>query len=327
MPKVDLFKGASTVNKPYEDPRAAAINDFMNLLLQDNNEFKAESAFHQLVCYIQKHDRILYSHISNVIYKCYDEHTAEDAERIIASLSSNMDKLLAYSPTPQYSKKYASKSKNPQSKTAIKDARKAIVKIWDHINLAQQQYSVLKQSDEEYQQKFKSLIEPYKTQMTQDMNSQLLTMVSIFTALAFLVFGGISSLDNIFSTQGIPLLKLMCVGSVWGLCILNLIFVFLFCISKMTNLSFKSTNDPNANIFQKYPVIWWTDLMLLSILALCSWAYYVRKNNFDGWLNELFENYRPLVVIAGTLIIVWMICKSVKWLTTKTSYHPQNSNK
>ena len=327
MPKVNLFKGTDTAQKPYGNPRAEAIKNFMNLLLQDNNDFEAELAFQELLSYIQQHDRILYSHISNVIYKCYDDNTAEDAERIIASLSSNMDSLLAYPTTPRYSEKYKGDLRDPRKRESIEDARKAIVKIWDHINLAQQQYSVLKQSDEEYKQKFESLIYRYKEEMTKDMNSQLLTMVSIFTALAFLVFGGISSLDNIFSTQGIPLLKLMCVGIVWGLCILNLIFVFLFCIGKMTNLNFRSTDDPNANVFQKYPVIWWTDLMLLSILVLCSWAYYVRKNDFDGWFNELFANYRSIVVIVGTLIIVFTIRQAVKWLAAKTAHSFQSSDK
>lgn len=115
-------------------------------------------------------------------------------------------------------------TKKTESIQHLEDTQKAVLKIWDHVNLAQQQYNALKQSDEEYKEKFEKLISTYKEDMTKDMSNQLLTMVSIFTALAFLVFGGISSLDNIFSVHGIPLLKLMCVGAVWGLCILNLIF-------------------------------------------------------------------------------------------------------
>lgn len=323
---IDVQKTTASLNIIPNDimqKKTEAIVAFFHLLHDD--KFEEEIVFSNLFDYIKKYDRILYAPISNEIYSCcQDRALLNGTDHIMGAITSNIDKLLVYVNSDECKNKAPS---DAVEKKHFEDTRKAVMKIWDHINLAQQQYAVLKQSDEEYQQKFEDSINPYKEEMTKDMNSQLLTMVSIFTALAFLVFGGISSLDNIFSTQGIPLLKLMCVSAVWGLCILNLIFVFLFCISKMTNLSFKSTNDPNANIFQKYPVIWWTDLILLSILALCSWAYHVRKNNFDGWLNELFENYRPLVVIAGTLIIVWMIWKSVKWLTTKTSYHPQNSNK
>ncbi len=63
--------------------------------------------------------------------------------------------------------------------------------------MAQTQYSGLKQTDEEYKRKFQNSITPFQKELMKDMNAQLLTMVSIFTALAFLVFGGISSLGSI----------------------------------------------------------------------------------------------------------------------------------
>mgnify|MGYP007007140284 CR=1 FL=1 len=34
--------------------------------------------------------------------------------------------------------------------------------------------------------------------LTKEMNMQLISLIAIFTALSFIVFGGISSLDNIF---------------------------------------------------------------------------------------------------------------------------------
>lgn len=306
--------------------KTKAIVAFLQHLYADKNTFDEEYVFEKLFDYIKEHDRILYTPISNEIYSCYkNRELTEETDRTIGTISSNMDKLLTYANSANCTQRIQSFSDETERKQ-FQDTQKAVLKIWDHINLAQQQYSVLKQSDEEYQQKFENLINPYKEEMTKDMNSQLLTMVSIFTALAFLVFGGISSLDNIFSTQGIPLLKLMCVGSVWGLCILNLIFVFLFCISKMTNLSFRSTDDPKADIFQKYPVIWWTDLMLLSILSLCSWAYYIRTNQFDSWFTEFFSCNRPAVFIIGTVIIVVGIRQSVKWLARKTTHTSQNPN-
>ena len=56
---------------------------------------------------------------------------------------------------------------------------------------------------------FDSSIEPFKAELEKEMSAQLLTMVSIFTALAFLVFGGINSLGNIFTNHQIPILKLI----------------------------------------------------------------------------------------------------------------------
>ena len=45
--------------------------------------------------------------------------------------------------------------------------------------------------------------------MSKEMNAQMITMVGIFTALAFLVFGSISSLDGIFEQNAIPLFKVI----------------------------------------------------------------------------------------------------------------------
>ena len=97
-------------------------------------------------------------------------------------------------------------------------------------------------------------------------------MVSIFTALAFLVFGGVSSLGSIFSNHELPLLKVIIIGCVWGLGLINLIFVFLFCIGKMTGIPFQSGRAPDANIFQKYPIVWWSDLIIIVILSGTLWT-------------------------------------------------------
>lgn len=151
------------------------------------------------------------------------------------------------------------------------------------------------------------------------MNAQLLTMVSIFTALAFLVFGSISSLGSIFSNLEIPLLKVIIVGCVWGLCILNLIFVFLFCVGKMTGLNFKSNLEPDANIIQKYPIVWWSDLIILTILAGSLWTYYIRKENIDSGFNIWCSKSPELamwggyVLILGIFIIILVIFMKQTW--------------
>lgn len=320
--KIDVNKRedalVQTTVKDVNQDKVNAIVKFFKLLLNDTEKFNEKAAFNELHSYIGKHDRILYAPISNEIYRCYDNHTPDEADVIMGMISTNMDKLVFYT----ISEAYESRRKQTRKEDSVKqleDTKKAILKIWDHINLAQQQYSVLKQSDDEYQQKFRKLISSYKEEMTKDMSNQLLTMVSIFTALAFLVFGGISSLDNIFSTQGIPLLKLMCIGTVWGLCILNLIFVFLFCVGKMTKLNFKSTDDPNASIFEKYPVVWWTDLILIIILVLCLWAYYIRTHSIDKWITDIFLLHPVGTFLGGSIIILLIIMEMCKWMIRKTS--------
>lgn len=321
-PKTNILKTTNSLNntgaKDTTQEKVTAVVSFFRLLQVDCSDFDEKGAFDCLKDYISKHGRILYAPISNEIYSCYDENSYEDAMRIMGTVISNVEKLVAYTESDALQTR-RNQTKKPESIQHLEDTQKAVLKIWDHINLAQQQYNALKQSDEEYKEKFEKLISTYKEDMTKDMNNQLLTMVSIFTALAFLVFGGISSLDNIFSVHGIPVLKLMCVGAIWGLCILNLIFVFLFCVGKMTKLNFRSTDDPDANIFQKYPVIWWTDLMLVSILLLSLWAYYIQQYEIADWLRwACLENQKTATLVGfGTIALI--IFGACIWLANKTS--------
>ena len=289
------------------------VNEVCQLLLTDSDKFEEKDACDKIIDYIHNHDRILYAPISNTIYACYNEHEAKEAEKMIGTMIANMQAVVDYTRSDEYVERKKTAGKKQK---AFDDTRKAVLKIWDHINLAQMQYSSLKQTDEEYKKKFNASIEPIKDNITKDLNAQLLTMVGIFTALAFLIFGGISSLDNIFANQEIPILKLMIVGSVWGLCILNLIFVFLFCVGKMTKLKFTSTDNPDATIFQKYPIVWWSNLVIVSIMILSMWGYYITKRNIHTWFDQICFKDPMWATIIGTgvilVVIIFITCKLIK---------------
>lgn len=279
------------------------MTEICDLLYTDSNQFDEKKTYDKIFQYIKNYDRLLYSQISNVVYALYNEHTPEKAMNDLGTMISNIDKIVAYTGTSEYKEK-KSQTVQLEYKKIFEDTEKTLIKIWDHVNLAQTQYSGLKQTDEEYVRKFNKSIEPFKENLIKDMNAQLLTMVSIFTALAFLVFGSISSIGNIFSNHEIPLLKIIIIGSVWGLCILNMIFVFLFCVGKMTGLNFKSSSEQNANIIQKYPIIWWSDLIIVTILAGSLWTYYVRKENIDSDFNVWCSSHPELAMWGGYILIL-----------------------
>lgn len=123
---------------------------FCDSLMLNAGEFDESKAFELLRGYILNHERILYTPISNKIYACYDEHP-EDADQLLENMISNAGLLVTFSNTPDIQKKLNGTSKKAKS---YKDTSKSLLKIWDHINLAKQQYSVLKQSDAEFQDKF-----------------------------------------------------------------------------------------------------------------------------------------------------------------------------
>lgn len=308
--KIDIKKttGNSAII-PEEKDIIEEMNDriqaFCNYLLVDNDKFDEEKAFDILLDYISKYDRILYSPISNTIYAYYNEHDENDATNKMGTISSNIIDIVAFSQGENISRRIevAAKSKQLRQVKNLKDTRKAILKIWDHINLAQQQYSVLKLSDEDYNKKIDKMFTPKIDELSKDLNSQLLTMIGIFTALAFLIFGGISSLDNIFSNANLPLLKIMIIGSIWGLSILNLVFVFLFCVGKMTKLNFASSNDDSATIFQKYPIVWWSNFIIVSTLLMSIWAYYLTRRDIHIWIDQMCVERPICVTIFGTIIL------------------------
>lgn len=294
------------------------ISGLCTALLTDNSKFEKEKIFDEILDYISTYDRILYAPISNTIYACYNDHDIEEGRRLIGTLNSNIIAVVNYSQGELIANKI--NTSKDEKKKKLTDTKKAILKIWDHINLAQQQYSALKQTDEEYRTKFDESIAPIKENIERDINSQLITLVGIFTALAFLIFGGISSLDNAFSHSELPLLKLMITGSIWGLCILNLIFVFLFCIGKMTNLNFTSTEDKDATIFQKYPIVWWCNFLVISIMFMSMWGYYITQKNIHTWFDTLCLNSPIWATIIGSGLILVVITITAYKLIKATKY-------
>lgn len=184
---------------------------------------------------------------------------------------------------------------------------------------------MLKQSDAEYDEKFQKRIASYKEEMSKEMNTQLITMVGIFTALAFLIFGSISSLDGIFENVSLPLFKVISIGLVWGLCVSNMIFVFLYCIGKMTKLNFKANQSSKASIFQRYPIVWWTNFLLMSLLILSAWGWFAQCTDIGLKFIE-FANLSPLpVFIAGTIIILVSIALGIYFFSKKTHFLKDDS--
>lgn len=301
--KITISKDAPDKKPGTEGPimteeMSGQISRICEFMVTDSSQFDAKKGFDMIQQYIEKYRRILYSQISNMIYALYDGHTPEEASNTLGTMVSNIEKMVAYTRTKDYHDELA-QIRHQADRKSYEDAQNALIKIWDHVNLAQTQYSGLKQTDEEYKRKFDASIEPFKNNLVQDMNAQLLTIVSIFTALAFLIFGGISSLGSIFSNHELPVLKIIIIGCVWGLCILNLVFVFLFCVGKMTNLNFRSSKETNSNIFQKYPIVWWSDLIILMLLAGSLWTYYIRLERMDSWFKEWCSRFPQLAMWGG----------------------------
>lgn len=291
------------------------IQLFLLKLEETNEKFDPEKAFDAIHEYITNYDRMFYSTISNFIYSRCEEKGEFD---IAGTLLSNLEALVRYSQDPRKLKIKQENLCGNQTKKNFDDAKKIILKIWDHVTLANHQYNILKQSDEEYDEKFKKRIAQYQEKISKEMSSQMLTMVSIFTALAFLIFGSISSLDGIFENKEIPLIKTISIGLVWGICILNMIFVFLYCTCRIINVSLKSTQYEKNTFFSNYPMVCWVNLILFSLLIVSLWIYFVQQNDLCDKLIKFTQIYSTHVFLSGSVLIVVLITATCCYLANKT---------
>ncbi len=316
------------------DAMTQKINEMCEKLIMSKNDFNATDFVEMLTAYMDEYDRILYSPISNCIYHCYITQSFDEAAQMVDNINENIIVVLGFVNSKEYQSKVDAEA-NEEKKKAMQDVKKSVLKIWDHANLADKQYQSLKQTDDEFRTKFderfnKEFLDSMtlvKENLTKEMSAQLITMVGIFTALAFLIFGGISSLDNLFTNQDLSIPRLMIIGSVWGLCILNLVFAFLFCVGKMTKLNFKSTEDKGASIFCKYPIVWWCDFAILMVLGASIWLYYLTTRDGLGWLDECCNSSPKLFAIVGSILLVIIFVVLAIVLSKLTRYRePENKD-
>ena len=230
----------------------------------------------------------------------------------------NLDAMIAHSEIISNEPKVTFMPNGNNNEMRRTNLREMLLKMREHILLANHQYNILKEISKENDEKAKKQIESYSNEMTKKMKAQMITMVSIFTALAFLIFGSLSSLDGLFKNLEIPLFKALSMGLIWGLCVLNMIFVFLYCIGRLTKLDFRKNGTQGKSVFQSYPVVWWTNFILVALLAITSWIWIIQGTVIG---NELlgFINSCPLgVFLAGWLIIFVGIWHGRKILDQKT---------
>ncbi|MBS6723681.1 MAG: hypothetical protein KH268_11940 [Clostridiales bacterium] len=304
MIPVDKTEGEISKEKRAKRKIEKMSEDMENIcvmLSQSSKLFDPKKSFELIKQYIDDHDRLLYADISNYIFQLRSEEA-------VSVFQTNLENVLEYVLSDEYTKKIEN-AKDRREKFKIEKPRKVVLKMYDHVNLAKRQYIELRESDEEYDEKFKRNIEPFKQEVTREMSNQLITLVGIFTAIAFVVFGGISSLDNFLGNgaKDIPILRLMILGVLWSLCMTNLIYVFLFCVGKITKLSIKSSDKQGDNLVKKYPIIFWSNYLLLSLLTILYWINFLYKRNLLKWFFEMADKKAVITSITGFVVILLLM--------------------
>lgn len=279
--RTDGQSGMESVEKTKE--MSDSTDELCEFLATKTTRFYSSEFVQKLSEHIEKHERLLYVEITNCISD-FDEGKR-------ATLQTNIEDVVSY----VYSKEYEENNEK---------IIKVVLKLWDHVNLVKRQLDLFTITDEHMPQVIENKMKEVSNNVSKKVMEQLISLIAIFTALSFLVFGGISSLDNIFiGAKDIPVLKLMIVGFIWCFCIMNLVFAFMFFVEKMTKLSIKSTDDINANLVQKYPLVFWSNFVVVFGLILSCWTYYIRRYGHSLKIDNFISKYPSVISISGFIII------------------------
>ena len=191
------------------DTLCKQIDEFCNMLSKPINEFEDDQVkidtFERIRNIRKDNKRIMYSQISSNIYVYSNECKDNEHNNEVSNMQENIKKVIDY----VYSSQYEQQVKyDKEEYKLLESSRLLLIKIMDHINLANCQYNQLKQTDEEFKKHFDERFnskfeESYEkssrdklNEFSKEMNAQLLTLVGIFTALAFMIFGSLTGLSK-----------------------------------------------------------------------------------------------------------------------------------
>lgn len=223
--------------------------NIFSLILNSPEDFDIKDWIKDFSKFAKEYKKLLYAKISSKIIACEDNG-------VIENLTNNISTVIeAIKP----------KEKGVTAEDSIilvdKDCYTLFLKFHDHCNLAMTQRSVYLKTENEFKEiasetkdDVRKSLEEATTEINKhvkaseqkindaekNITTQLITLVSIFTALSFVIFGGISVLDNLLqNVRALPVIKTLLIGDLWFICMANLFIIFTKLICVMTDRNFK----------------------------------------------------------------------------------------
>lgn len=327
-PKVSngpLFAGNESEQQEHL-PHSGAISEMENALWNLCDQLDHSTDVAEMNCavwadalkkyIVERDDRIYYSAISNYVFQMNEERFPD--------FLSNMDKVVGY----------AEKNLHRSEEQVDKDTYRTIIKFYDHINLAHQQQVTFSNKKEDLREDVKNevhkTLDPKVSEITKDMTSQLVGLISIFTALSFIVFGGISSLENmVTSLQGTlkdqqSVLPILILAMAWAFCMMNLLFGFMYFVIRITTLE-KPVDENAANVVQRYPVVFLCNYIILALLVLFSGMWFAEVNAVGKSVFEFFVDSKHSTWTFWIFVVLFIVFFGVlgwflwKWYGSKKS--------
>lgn len=235
-------------------------------------EFNIDDFEKLLDDYLTKYSRILYSSFTAYIYRL----KSEKKDKEIDNMSGNLVSIIS--------------SFNVEEK--IEDRQKILLKLYDHISLATRQASTMEVTKEKVDpyilkatETIKSQLEnlnqdmiAYKERMRADIEaqkdslmSQMIAIVAIFVGISFVMFGGMSLINDLFTHvdgQPVPLVELICLGCLIGIVMIVVMYCFIMFILSITRNKMLRAKK----IFFKIVLKTCTILGMVSCVMLIIWC-------------------------------------------------------
>lgn len=280
VPKFEKRNGIDIVKEDF--------NRLLNELCNPTKKFEIVSFLTKLSDYLSNNHRLLYSEFTNRIIS-YNERNDQKVGIIISNLENCIE--------------YSMNEKNNVSE----DIKKTLIKLWDHANLASNQYNYFMTTDDMFINKVKPIIDPAINELkmevkdakekleessneVKDIKSKLLSdiiaMISIFVGIAFVMFGGMTLLNNLFDFTGmerVPLTELLCIGSLMGIIVIAIIYSFVVFILKLTEKEINPKLLLNKGIYAT----------LIILVIICGYTFHTWKTNSNNDLQNSQE--KPIV--------------------------------
>ena len=304
VPVIDdpIFHGETYQNADASGWESTTIMDTKTVELcqalsvdKDAFEKSQKSWLDDLDKYAQEYKRLIYSQITSYVY-----NLAENDEKTYDIFAYNLRR------TYDSVAKTAVPEDSPDRENFLR-LRSYVTKFYDHVNLAYSQFTVLYMEKEKVDQIVEDRLRPALTETTTNLTSQLVGLVALFTALSFIVFGGISSLNSISSVltgNKHAVLPTIIVAIVWAFCMMNLLFLFMYFVLQIMGTK---KEDSIKALVQKHPLIFICNYILLALLLFLGAAHYAWITGIGRGIYDWVLSISDWAFILGFALIAGII--------------------
>lgn len=189
-----------------------------------------------------------------------------------------------------------------------------VSKFLDHVQLAHRQEQLFTEKGSAFNSMIDQKVRDSSVKMTKELTSQLISLVAIFTALSFIIFGGINSLSSIFSTLDMTqhsILSTLIVSIAWAFCLLNLLFLFMYFILRIVYPKNARSEDSyiskERNLIQRFPLFFLLNYFLFSCFLICSTIFFLTSNNIGFKVFSYITSHTTIsffIILALVILII-----------------------